>query len=203
MGIKGENLNGVFSANEYLTCINLMKAFNKNEDTPIFPSSKVVVLGGGNVAMDVARMTMRLDNEKVQVVYRRTENEMPVRKEEVLHVQEEGFQFFFLQNVKNILGDERGFVKCIECLKYQLGELDATGRRSVVVIEGSEFILEVDTVIIAVGDGSNLLISQTTPQLAVSKRDNIVVAKTQKTSVDKIYAGGDIILGAATVILAV
>ena len=202
MGIEGENLNGVFSANEYLTRINLMKAFDKNADTPIFPSKKVVVLGGGNVAMDAARMAKRLGAETVQVVYRRTENEMPARKEEVQHAKEEGVQFCMLQNAKKILGDERGFVKGIECLQYQLGEPDASGRRSPIVIEDSEFILEADTVIVAVGNGSNPLISQTTPQLTVSKRGNIVVDETQKTSMDKIFAGGDIVLGAATVILA-
>ena len=202
MGIEGENLNGVFSANEYLTRINLMKAFDKNADTPVFPSKKVVVLGGGNVAMDAARMARRLGAESVAVVYRRSENEMPARKEEVLHAKEEGINFLFLNNAKKILGDERGFVKGIECLQYQLGEQDASGRRSAIVIDGSEFILEVDTVIVAVGNGSNPLISQTTPQLEVSKRGNIVVDETQKTSMDKIFAGGDIVLGAATVILA-
>lgn len=202
MGIEGENLNGVLSANEYLTRINLMKAFDKNADTPVFPSKKVVVLGGGNVAMNAARMAKRLGAQTVSVLYRRSEKEMPARKEEVLHAKEEGIQFLFLNNAKKILGDERGFVKSIECLQYELGEPDASGRRSAVAINGSEFILEVDTVIVAVGNGSNPLISQTTPHLAVSRRGNIVVDETQKTSIDKIFAGGDIVLGAATVILA-
>ncbi|MCW3094283.1 MAG: gltD [Ferruginibacter sp.] len=202
MGIEGENLNGVFSANEYLTRINLMKAFDKNADTPLYPSKRVVVLGGGNVAMDASRMAKRLGAEKVFVVYRRGENEMPARKEEVLHAKEEGVTFLYLRNAKRILGDEKGCVKGIECLEYELGEPDASGRRSPVVVAGSEFLLEADTIIVAVGNGSNPLISQTTPQLNVSKRGNIVVDETQKTSMDKVFAGGDIVLGAATVILA-
>lgn len=202
MGIEGENLVGVFSANEYLTRANLMKAFDRKADTPMYPSKNVVVLGGGNVAMDASRMARRLGAEKVYVVYRRSENEMPARKEEVLHAREEGVEFLLLRNAKRILGDELGRVNGIECLQYELGEPDASGRRSPVVIPGSEFILEADTVIVAVGNGSNPLISQTTPQLAVSKRGNIRVDETQKTSMDKIFAGGDIVLGAATVILA-
>lgn len=202
MGIEGENLIGVFAANEYLTRINLMKAFDKNASTPVYPSRHVAVLGGGNVAMDAARMAKRLGAEKVFVVYRRSENEMPARKEEVLHAKEEGIEFLFLQNAKRILGDEYGRVKGMECLQYQLGEPDASGRRSPVEIANSEFILDVDTVIVAVGNGSNPLISQTTPQLNVNKRGNIIVNKTQQTSMKKIFAGGDIVLGAATVILA-
>lgn len=202
MGIEGENLVGVFSANEYLTRINLMKAFDKHADTPLYPSKNVVVLGGGNVAMDAARMAKRLGAEKVSVVYRRSENEMPARKEEVLHAKEEGISFLLLRNAKRILGDEKGCVKGIECLQYELGEPDASGRRSPVEIPGSEFILGADTIIVAVGNGSNPLISQTTPQLNVSKRGNIVVDEMQQTSMIKIFAGGDIVLGAATVILA-
>jgi glutamate synthase (NADPH/NADH) small chain len=202
MGIEGENLIGVFAANEYLTRINLMKAFDKSADTPVFPSKKVAVLGGGNVAMDAARMAKRLGAEKVFVVYRRSETEMPARKEEVLHAKEEAVEFLLLQNAKKIIGDATGRVTGMECLKYQLGEPDASGRRSPVEIENSEFILEVDTVIVAVGNGSNPLISQTTPQLNVNKRGNIMVDETQQTSVKKIFAGGDIVLGAATVILA-
>ncbi len=203
MGIEGENLVGVFSANEYLTRANLMRAFEKGKaDTPIYPSKNVAVLGGGNVAMDAARMAKRLGAEKVYVVYRRTEVEMPARKEEVAHAKEEGIEFYFLQNAKKIIGDEKGRVKAMECLRYELGEPDASGRRRPVVIPNSEFILNVDTVIVAIGNGSNPLISQTTPQLNVNRWGNIIVDETQKTSVDRIFAGGDIVLGAATVILA-
>jgi glutamate synthase (NADPH) small chain len=203
MGIEGESLIGVFSANEYLTRTNLMRAFEKGKaDTPIFPSRKVAVLGGGNVAMDSARMAKRLGAEKVYVVYRRTEVEMPARKEEVMHAKEEGIEFLFLQNAKRILGSDDGRVRSLECLRYELGEPDASGRRRPVVIPNSEFILDVDTVIVAIGNSSNPLISQTAPEIHVNKYGNILVDETQKTSVDKIFAGGDIVLGAATVILA-
>jgi glutamate synthase (NADPH) small chain len=203
MGIEGENLVGVFSANEYLTRTNLMRAFEKGKaDTPIYQSKNVAVLGGGNVAMDSARMAKRLGAENVYVVYRRTEVEMPARKEEVAHTKEEGIQFYFLQNAKRILGNEKSRVRAMECLRYELGEPDQSGRRRPVVIPNSEFILDVDTVIVAIGNGSNPLISQTTPQLDVNKWGNIKVDETQKTSVDRIFAGGDIVLGAATVILA-
>jgi glutamate synthase (NADPH/NADH) small chain len=203
MGIEGENLVGVFSANEYLTRANLMRAFEKGKaDTPIYQSKNVAVLGGGNVAMDSARMAKRLGAENVYVVYRRTEKEMPARKEEVEHAKEEGIQFYFLQNAKRILGSENGRVNAMECLRYELGEPDGSGRRRPVVIPNSEFILEVDTVIVAIGNSSNPLISQTTPEINVNKWGNILVDETQKTSIDKIFAGGDIVLGAATVILA-
>ncbi len=203
MGIEGENLVGVFAANEYLTRANLMRAFEKGKaDTPIYPSKKVAVLGGGNVAMDAARMAKRLGAEKVYVVYRRTEVEMPARREEVLHAKEEGIEFLFLQNAQRIIGNEKGRVKEMECVRYELGEPDASGRRRPVLIPNSEFTLEVDTVIVAIGNGSNPLISQTTPQMNVNKWGNIIVDETQKTSVDRIFAGGDIVLGAATVILA-
>jgi len=203
MGIEGENLVGVFAANEYLTRANLMRAFEKDKaDTPIYPSKKVAVLGGGNVAMDSARMAKRLGAEKVYVVYRRTEVEMPARKEEVAHAKEEGIEFLFLQNAKRVIGNEKGRVKELECVRYELGEPDSSGRRRPVLIPNSEFILDVDTVIVAIGNGSNPLISQTTPQLNVNKWGNILVDETQKTSVDRIFAGGDIVLGAATVILA-
>lgn len=203
MEIEGENLVGVFSANEYLTRANLMRAFEKGKaDTPIYPSKNVAVLGGGNVAMDSARMAKRIGAENVYVVYRRTEKEMPARKEEVAHAKEEGIKFYFLQNAKKIIGDENGKVKAMECLRYELGEPDDSGRRKPIVIPHSEFILEVDTVIVAIGNGSNPLISQTTPQIKVNKWGNIIVDETQKTSIDKIFAGGDIVLGAATVILA-
>ena len=203
MGIEGESLVGVFSANEYLTRVNLMRAFDKGHaDTPIYQSTNVAVLGGGNVAMDSARMAKRLGAENVYVVYRRTEVEMPARKEEVAHAKEEGIEFYFLQNAKRILGNEKCRVKAMECLRYELGEPDSSGRRRPVVIPNSEFILDVDTVIVAIGNGSNPLISQTTPQINVNKWGNIIVDETQKTSMDKIFAGGDIVLGAATVILA-
>jgi glutamate synthase (NADPH/NADH) small chain len=202
MGIAGENLVGVFSANEYLTRINLMKGFDKNADTPVYPSRKVLVLGAGNVAMDAARMAKRLGAEKVTVIYRRTEREMPARKEEILHAKEEGIEFLLLCNAKRILGNEKGAVTSVECLRYQLGEPDESGRRSPVPIEGSEFVMEADTVIVAVGNGSNPLISHTTPQLDVNKKGNIRVDEGQQTNMKKIFAGGDIVLGAATVILA-
>ena len=203
MGLEGENLVGVFSANEYLTRANLMIAYdNTNADTPIYPSKNVAVLGGGNVAMDAARMAKRLGAENVYVVYRRTENEMPARKEEILHAKEEGVEFRFLQNPQKIIGNETSRVTGMECLRYELGEPDDSGRRKPVEIKGSEFILDVDTVIVAIGNGSNPLISQTTANLSVNKRGNIVVDETQATSISKIFAGGDIVLGAATVILA-
>ncbi len=203
MGIDGENLIGVVSANEYLTRANLMRAFDKaHADTPIYNSKVVAVLGGGNVAMDASRMAKRLGAEKVYVVYRRTELEMPARREEVLHAQEEGIEFLYLTNAKRILGTEDGHVTQMECLKYELGEPDASGRRRPIAIEGSEFLLDVDTVIVAIGNGSNPLISQTTPGINTNRWGNIIVDENQKTTLDKVYAGGDIVLGAATVILA-
>jgi glutamate synthase (NADPH/NADH) small chain len=203
MNIPGENLVGVFSANEYLTRANLMKAYDTdNAHTPIYSSKKVAVLGGGNVAMDAARMALRLGAEEVHLVYRRTEKEMPARVEEVAHAREEGVIFHMLQNAVRILGDANDCVTQMECLRYELGEPDASGRRSPVPIPGSEFLMEIDTVIVAVGNGSNPLISQTTQGLSVNKWGNIIVDETGKTSIDGIYAGGDIVLGAATVILA-
>lgn len=203
MGIEGENLIGVFSANEYLTRANLMHANETGKaDTPMFPSKHVAVLGGGNVAMDAARMALRLGAEKVMVIYRRTENEMPARKEEVRHAKEEGVEFRFLENVKRILGNEKKWVQSVECITCELGEPDASGRRRPIEVPGSNFLINVDTVIVAVGNGSNPLISQTTPDMQVNKRGNIIVDEMQKTSIDRIFAGGDIVLGAATVILA-
>ncbi|MGN0876610.1 MAG: NADPH-dependent glutamate synthase [Kiritimatiellia bacterium] len=204
MGIDGENLTGVFSANEYLTRANLMKAYNEDKaDTPFWHGKSVAVLGGGNVAMDASRMALRLGAEKVYLIYRRSEAEMPARIEEVHHAKQEGVEFRTLQNAKRILGDETGKVVGIECLKYELGEPDASGRRSPVEIKGSEFTLDVDTVVVAVGNASNPLIPATTDGLEVNKRGNIVVnPETNATSIPGIYAGGDIVLGAATVILA-
>ena len=204
MGIEGEQLIGVYSANEYLTRANLMKAyqFGKGADTPIAVSEHVAVVGGGNVAMDAARTAVRLGAKKVYLVYRRSEKEMPARVEEVHHAKEEGVEFCILQNPKRILGDEQGRVKAVECLRFELGEPDASGRRRPVAIEGSEFQLPVDTVIIAIGNGANPLIRQTTPGMEFNKWGNIVVDDRCKTSLDGVYAGGDIVLGAATVILA-
>lgn len=203
MGIEGEDLVGVFSANEYLTRANLMRAFDKkNAETPMYPSKTVAVLGAGNVAMDAARMALRLGAEKVYVIYRRTEVEMPARKEEVLHAKEEGVEFHFLENVNRIIGDEKGRVTAVECLRYELGEPDDSGRRRPIVIPNSEFIMPLDTIIVAIGNGSNPLIHQTTPQIETNKWGNVIVDAKQKSSMDKVYAGGDIVLGAATVILA-
>jgi glutamate synthase (NADPH/NADH) small chain len=203
MNIEGENLVGVYSANEYLTRSNLMRAYDKERSsTPIFESEKVAVLGGGNVAMDAARTAVRLGAVEVHLIYRRTEVEMPARVEEVHHAKEEGVIFHMLQNPKRILSDERGWVSGIECLRYELGEPDDSGRRRPVAIEGSEFEIEVDTVIVAIGNDSNPLIRQTTPGLETNRWGNIVVDETGKSSIDRIYAGGDIVLGAATVILA-
>ena len=204
MGIEGENLVGVFSANEYLTRANLMKAYDeKNYDTPYWHGKKVAVLGGGNVAMDASRMALRLGAENVYLIYRRSENEMPARKEEVHHAKEEGVEFLTLQNAKRIIGNNEGVVTAIECLKYELGEADKSGRRSPVEIPGSEFTLDVDTVVVAVGNASNPLIPSTTEGLEIDKRGNIVVnPETNMTSIPGVFAGGDIVLGAATVILA-
>ena len=204
MGIEGESLIGVFSANEYLTRANLMRAydFGKGSDTPIVRSKRVAVVGGGNVAMDSARTAVRLGAEKVYLVYRRTEKEMPARVEEVHHAKQEGVEFHILESPKRIISDENSRVTAIECLKYELGEPDDSGRRRPVPIEGSEFTIDVDTVIIAIGNIANPLIRQTTPGLEFNKWGNIVVDENCKTSMEGVYAGGDIVLGAATVILA-
>jgi glutamate synthase (NADPH/NADH) small chain len=202
MNIEGENLVGVFSANEYLTRANLMKGYDDRAATPIFPSKKVAVLGGGNVAMDSARSALRLGAEEVHLIYRRTEAEMPARVEEVAHAKEEGVIFHTLRNPKRILADERGWVCGMEVLKYELGEPDSSGRRRPVEIKGSEFEMDVDTVIVAIGNESNPLIRQTTPGLETSKWGTLIVDDTGKTSLDRVFAGGDIVLGAATVILA-
>lgn len=203
MNIPGENLVGVFSANEYLTRANLMKAYDTDKaHTPIYSSKKVAVLGGGNVAMDAARTAVRLGAEEVHIIYRRTEKEMPARIEEIAHAKEEGVIFHILENVKQCLGDDQGRVTHVECLRYELGEPDDSGRRRPVEIAGSEFIFDVDTVIVAIGNDSNPLISQTTPGLECNRWGNIIVDDDQKTSIERIFAGGDIVLGAATVILA-
>jgi len=203
MEIEGEHLVGVFSANEYLTRSNLMKAYDReNVDTPIFHSKKVAVLGGGNVAIDAARMALRLGAEEVNVFYRRTRKEMPARAEEVDHADEEGIKFHFLTNPTRILGDGEGKVIALECQRYELGEPDASGRRSPIPIADSHFQVEMDTVIPALGNVSNPLIRQTTADLATNKWGNIVVDSDNRTNIPGVYAGGDIVLGAATVILA-
>ncbi|MBR6057056.1 MAG: NADPH-dependent glutamate synthase [Victivallales bacterium] len=204
MDIEGENLNGVFSANEYLTRANLMRAYLENEvDTPFWHGKRVAVLGGGNVAMDASRMALRLGAEKSYLIYRRSEAEIPARGEEINNAQEEGVEFLLLQNVKRIFGDNEGKVCAVECVKYELGEPDASGRRSPVEIPGSEFTLDVDTVVVAIGNASNPLIPATTNGLDVDKHGHIIVnPETNMTSIPGVFAGGDIVLGAATVILA-
>ena len=202
MGIPGEQANGVFSANEYLTRNNLMKAFDPASDTPIVRGKKVAVVGGGNVAMDAARTALRLGAE-VYIVYRRSESELPARAEEVHHAKEEGIIFELLTNPTEILVDENGWVKGMRCVRMELGEPDASGRRSPIEIPGSEFELELDTVIMSLGTSPNPLISSTTKGLEVNKRRCIVAEEdTGKTTKEGVYAGGDAVTGAATVILA-
>ena len=201
MGIPGETANGVFSANEYLTRSNLMKAFDDSYDTPIAAGKKVAVVGGGNVAMDAARTALRLGAE-VHIVYRRSEEELPARVEEVHHAKEEGVQFDLLTNPVEIL-EEDGWVKGIKCVRMELGEPDASGRRRPVPVEGSEFVIDVDTVIMSLGTSPNPLISSTTEGLEVNKWKCIVADEEHgKTSKEGVYAGGDAVTGAATVILA-
>lgn len=202
-GIPGEELVGVFAANEYLTRANLMYGYKRDQaDTPIYDAKRVVVLGGGNVAMDAARMALRLGAEEVNVLYRRSEKELPARLEEVHHAKAEGVKFNFLQNAKRIIGDENSVVKAVECLRYELGEPDASGRRRPIEVKGSEFEIAVDAILVAIGNGSNPLISQTTPDLSCNKWGNVVVDENNRTNMPGVYAGGDIVLGAATVILA-
>lgn len=204
MSIPGENLVGVFSANEYLTRSNLMKAYETSRaDTPMYSAKKVCVFGGGNVAMDAARTAVRLGAEEVHIVYRRTEKELPARVEEVHHAMEEGVIFDLLSSPIEIKGDENGRVTGIVCQRYKLGEPDDSGRRRPLPIDGEIFDVACDACITSIGNASNPLISQTTPGLNVNKWGNIVVEEsTGKTSMDNVYAGGDIVLGAATVILA-
>ncbi len=202
MGIEGEALIGVCSANEYLTRINLMKGYLDEYDTPVIKSKAVAVVGGGNVAMDAARSAMRMGAEKVYIVYRRSEAEMPARLEEVHHAKEEGIEFLTLNNPVKIIPDENGRVKAMECIKMELGEPDESGRRSPIAVEGSNYELPVDTVVMSIGTSPNPLIRTTTHGLEANKRGCLVVNEDMLTTREGVYAGGDAVTGAATVILA-
>ena len=211
MGIPGESVKGVYSANEYLTRSNLMKAYLENSDTPVMKGGKVAVVGGGNVAMDAARTALRLGAEKVYIVYRRSMEELPARREEVEHAEEEGIEFRLLCNPVEILGysnpddardPKNGFVMGMKCVKMELGEPDARGRRRPMVVEGSDFVIDVDTVIMSIGTSPNPLIKSTTEGLEVNERGGIIVNEEGLTSRNAVYAGGDAVTGAATVISA-
>jgi glutamate synthase (NADPH/NADH) small chain len=203
MNVPGENLKGVYSANEYLTRVNLMAAYEfPNADTPVLVGKKVVVVGGGNVAMDAVRTAKRLGAETATIVYRRTLAEMPARVEEVHHAQQEGVQFDLLVAPLEVIGNDKKWVTGLKCIRMQLGEPDASGRRSPVAIPGSEFVLECDVVVVAIGTRANPLLTATSPELKVNKRGNIETDDAGMTSVPGIFAGGDIVRGAATVILA-
>ncbi len=204
LGVPGENLNGIYSANEFLTRVNLMKAYLFPEyDTPIKIGKKVAVIGGGNVAMDAARCALRLGAEEVHIVYRRSRAEMPARREEVENAEEEGIIFQFLTNPKQFIGNEQGWVTAMECYRMELGEPDASGRRRPVVVPGSEFVMEVDVVIVAIGTTPNPLVPSTTKGLEITKAGTVVADEaTGKTTKDRVWAGGDVVTGAATVISA-
>ncbi len=203
MNIPGENLNGVYSANEFLTRSNLMRAYEfPKYDTPLHQPKNAIVVGGGNTAMDAVRTSKRLGAKNATIVYRRSEVEMPARNEEIHHAKEEGIVFNNLVNPIEFIGDENDNVKAAKCLRMELGEPDESGRRRPVPIEGSEFIIEADLVVIAVGNGSNPLIAQTTPEIETNKWGNIVADEDGLTSMEGVYAGGDIVTGGATVILA-
>ena len=201
MGIPGENLNGVFSANEFLTRVNLMGAYRENAITPVQKGRRVAVVGAGNVAMDAARTALRLGAESVTVVYRRGREEMPARGEEIRHAEQEGIRFELLTNPVEMLGED-GKVNALKCIRMELGEPDASGRRSPKPIEGSEFILPADTVIVSLGTSPNPLIKDSFPELKTERKGVLVVDDDMMTSVDSVYAGGDAVTGAATVILA-
>jgi len=203
MGIPGESLKGVYSANEYLTRINLMKAYQEGSSTPILRASKVAVVGGGNVAMDAARCAKRMGAEEVYIVYRRGMEELPARHEEVEHAIEEGIIFKTLCNPIEVLGDENGFVSGLKCVEMELGEPDESGRRRPVVKENSEFVLDAEVMIMSIGTSPNPLIRSTTPGLEANRHGCLVVRdESGLTSRDNVYAGGDAVTGAATVILA-
>lgn len=203
MGIPGENLSGVYSANEFLTRVNFMRAYSFPEtDTPIKIGKQIAVIGGGNTAMDAVRTAKRLGAEKAYLIYRRSRAEMPARVEEVMHAEEEGIEFLMLTNPIRIIGDDFNWVKAIECQRMELGEPDESGRRKPVPVQGSEFILEVQTVIEAIGQKPNPIIQSTTPGLEVSKKGTVVVNDVQRTSRPNVFAGGDLTRGGATVILA-
>lgn len=199
--VKGENLNGVYSANEYLTRINLMKAYKKDAITPVKRGKNVVVVGAGNVAMDSARTALRM-GANVKLVYRRGREEMPARKEEINHAEEEGVEFLLLANPVEIIGDEQGNVKAVKCIEMQLGEPDASGRRSPIPVEGSEFTVDCDEVIVALGTTPNPIIKRSMPSLETTKKGTIVADENGLTNIPRLYAGGDAMTGAATVILA-
>lgn len=203
LNIPGENLIGVYSANEFLTRVNLMKAYKFPEfDTPYYLGKKVVVVGGGNTAMDSARCAKRLGPEEVTVIYRRTRNEMPARAEEIENAMEEGIKFEFLTAPIALEGDENGYLRRVKCIRMQLGEPDSSGRRKPVEIKGSEFYIEADSIIAAIGQSPNPIIQQTTENLNVNKWNCLIVDENQKTSLEGIYAGGDVVRGGATVLLA-
>lgn len=199
--VKGENLNGVYSANEYLTRINLMKAYKNDAITPVKRGKNVVVVGAGNVAMDSARTALRM-GANVKLVYRRGREEMPARKEEINHAEEEGVEFLLLANPVEIIGDEQGNVKAVKCIEMQLGEPDASGRRSPIPVEGSEFTVDCDEVIVALGTTPNSIIKRSMPSLETTKKGTIVADENGLTNIPRLYAGGDAMTGAATVILA-
>lgn len=199
--VKGENLNGVYSANEYLTRINLMKAYKKDAITPVKRGKNVVVVGAGNVAMDSARTALRM-GANVKLVYRRGREEMPARKEEINHAEEEGVEFLLLANPFEIIGDEQGNVKAVKCIEMQLGEPDASGRRSPIPVEGSEFTVDCDEVIVALGTTPNPIIKRSMPSLETTQKGTIVADENGLTNIPRLYAGGDAMTGAATVILA-
>ncbi|MFA6712342.1 MAG: FAD-dependent oxidoreductase, partial [Bacteroidales bacterium] len=201
MGIPGENLNGVVSANEFLTRSNLMKAYDRDYDTPIYVGKKVVVVGGGNVAMDAARTALRL-GAQVTIVYRRTEAELPARVEEVHHAKQEGIKFKFLTNPIEVIGTEKGWVRGLRCVQMELGEPDESGRRRPIVIHGSEFDIETDVVVMSLGTSPNPLISLTTIGLESNKWGGIITDDNGTTTKKGVFAGGDAVTGAATVILA-